>query len=205
MNYAASSIQLWRKSCLFLNIATKIITMSGIVSICGIFILTSFAGIIHFLPMNQKHMNLHKAGLFNKNFHKINDPRFTQKSVFFDPCDNLQVRYEMLRSHIVEGDHVSTLCKRFGVTRQTFYTLQEKLNNEGSAGLIQKKTGPRGPTKVYKTVLDFINERIVNDEHLSAARLRNEITTKFGISLHKRTVEKIVRNIRLKKNFTIKE
>jgi transposase len=205
MNYTVLSIQLCRKYWTIFDEIVIIKPKRCIIAICGIIILTLPVGIIHFFPMNQKHMNLHKAGLFNKNFHKINDPRFTQESAFFDPCDNLQVRYEMIRSHIVEGDSVSKLCKRFGVTRQTFYTLQEKLNNEGSAGLIQKKTGPHGPTKVHKTVLDFINEQIGNNEHLSAECLRNEITMKFGISLHKRTVEKIVRDMRLKKNFTSKK
>jgi transposase len=155
--------------------------------------------------MNKKHTNLQKVGLFNKNHQKVKDSRFTLNSNFFDPCDNLQVRYELLRSHFVEGDSVSGVCKRFGVTRQTFYTLQQKLNEGGTAGLLQKKTGPQGPTKLTEAVITFINDRIVLDEHFSATQLCTEIIREFGISLHKRTVEKIIRNLRLKKNSTGKQ
>lgn len=164
----------------------------------GINELTTYVHVWYIYTMNKKHENLRKAGLFNPNFQKVNDSRFSHEPSFFDPCDNLQVRYEMIRSHIIEGDNVSNVCKRFGVTRQTFYTLQEKLANEGSAGLLQKKPGPRGPSKLNKTVMNFIKDQIVDSEKISAIQLKKEIAQKFGISLHRRTVEKI-----LKKKFYI--
>jgi transposase len=205
MNHAALSIQLHR----IINIISMkygyFCDFDDIELICGINILTYIVAISYFCFMNQKHINLQKAGLFNKNHKKVNDSRFTQESTFFDPCDNLQVRYEMLRSHIFEGDNVSSVCRRFGVTRQTFYTLQEKLNKDGSVGLLQKKTGPQGPTKLNETVMAFINQRVTKEEPISAAQLCNEITMEFGLSLHKRTVEKIIRNLRIKKNFASKE
>jgi len=199
MNYAALSIQLHRiiRTISYKNGYYRI--FKNVELMCGINKLTHIVTISYFYLMNQKQINLRKAGLFNKNHQKVNDSRFTQESTFFDPCDNLQVRYEMLRSHIVEGDHVSSVCRRFGVTRQTFYTLQEKLNKDGAAGLLQKKTGPQGPTKLNETVMAFINERVIKDEHFSASRLCNEITMEFGLSLHKRTVEKIIRNLLIKK------
>ncbi len=53
---------------------------------------------------------------------------------FFDVHDHLQVRYEMLRSHILDGKSVVDVCKRFGISRQAFYLLQEKFIEQGSAG-----------------------------------------------------------------------
>ncbi len=162
--------------------------------------LTLYFQLLYIYIMNKKHENLCKAGLFNPNFQKVKDTRFFQESSFFDPCDNLQVRYEMIRSHIIEGDNVSNVCKRFGVTRQTFYNLQEKFSIEGSSGLLQKKPGPRGPSKLNKTIMTFIKERIVNHEKISAIQLTREITQKFDISLHRRTVEKILKSLHKKKH-----
>ncbi len=168
--------------------------------ISGINILTQPFQILYIYTMNKKHENLRKAGLFNPNFQKIKDTRFSQESSFFDPCDNLQVRYEMIRSHIIEGDNVSKVCKQFGVTRQTFYNLQEKFSIEGSSGLLQKKPGPHGPSKLNKTVMNFIKDRIANHEKISAIQLTREITQKFDISLHRRTVEKILKGLHKKKH-----
>ncbi len=165
----------------------------------GINILTLRPRVLYIILMNKKHENLIKAGLFNHNSQKIKDPRFYQESSFFDPYDNLQVRYEMIRSHIIEGDNVSNVCKRFGVTRQTFYTIKEKLSNEGTAGLLQKKPGPRGPSKLNKAVIRFMQDRIIVDEKITAVQLAGELSQKFNITLHRRTIEKIMNNISKKK------
>ena len=106
MNYAVLSIQLHRIINLKSHKYEYICDFDDIELICGLNILTYMGAISYFWFMSQKHINLQKAGLFNKNHKKVNDSRFTQESTFFDPCDNLQVRYEMLRSHIIEGDNV---------------------------------------------------------------------------------------------------
>ena len=168
-------------------------------SVCGKNILTQFGLALYINHMNKKHQNLLKSGLFNQNYQKICDSRFTEESSFFDPCDKLQVRYEMIRSHIIEGDSVSNVCNRFGVTRQTFYTLQEKLANEGSAGLLQKKPGPHGPSKLNNAVIDFIQDRISDHEKISTVQLTREIFQKFDITLHRRTIEKILKTTHKKK------
>lgn len=149
--------------------------------------------------MNKKHENLLKAGLFNPNYQKINDSKFCRESSFFDPCDQLQVRYEMIRSHMVEGYNVSDICKRFGITRQTFYTILQKLADEGTAGLLQKKPGPRGPSKLNKKILCFIEERVNADGKTTASELVKDISQTFNISLHKRTIEKFLTNMHKKK------
>ena len=40
---------------------------------------------------------------------------------FFDPRDLVQVRYEMLRRHRIDGKAVSDVAHSFGVSRQAFY------------------------------------------------------------------------------------
>ena len=81
--------------------------------------------------------------MLNANPEQVRDPLFEKSSDFFDPQDNLQVRYEMLRAHLVDGGSVSGVCQRFGVSRQTFYKLQEKFLDEGTTGLLPQQPGPK--------------------------------------------------------------
>src|SRR5216110_1939440 len=46
---------------------------------------------------------------------------FWQHPTFFDPRDELQVKYEMLRAHFVDGQAVTAACAAFGYSRQTFH------------------------------------------------------------------------------------
>ncbi len=147
-----------------------------------------------------KHCNLKKAGLFNPKPEQVGDNLFDAYPDFFDPCDNLQVRYEMLRSHIIEGGSVIGVCQRFGVSRQTFYSLQKRLTQEGTAGLLPKKSGPRGPSKLTATVLRFVEEQLEGKEQISTGELYVKIEQEFGVSLHKRTIDKLVKKLSLKKN-----
>jgi hypothetical protein len=41
---------------------------------------------------------------------------------FFDPLDKVQVKYEMLRAHLVDGAPVTATAVTFGFSRQTFYS-----------------------------------------------------------------------------------
>lgn len=147
-----------------------------------------------------KHHNLKKAGLFNPNSEKVKDPLFLEHAHFFDPCDNLQIRYEMLRSHLIESDSVVGVCRRFGISRQSFYTLQEKFKQEGTAGLLPRKPGPRGPTKLTAEVLEFVLQSLQADEKIAVVEIKSQIQQKFGVSLHRRTVEKLCKDLTLKKN-----
>ena len=42
---------------------------------------------------------------------------------FFDPLDMVQVKYEMLRSHSVDGRSVVTVAGEFGFSRETYYAV----------------------------------------------------------------------------------
>jgi transposase len=147
-----------------------------------------------------KHRHLKKAGLFNPNPEKVKDPLFLEHDNFFDPCDNLQIRYEMLRSHLIESDSVVEVCWRFGLSRQSFYTLQEKFEQEGSAGLLPKKPGPRAPSKLTVEVLEFVLQSLQADEKIATVEIQSQIRQKFRISLHRRTIEKLCKDLSLKKN-----
>ena len=204
MNYTAVSSRLCLKP---LNIAyylTDILILLTLITIIGIIILTYNRPVDYLKIMENnkkiKHHHLKKAGLFNPNPEKVKDPLFLGHDNFFDPYDNLQIRYEMLRSHLIESDSVVGVCRRFGLSRQSFYTLEEKFKQEGSAGLLPKKPGPRAPSKLTAEVLEFVLQSLQADEKIAIVELKSRIQQKFGISLHRRTVEKLCKDLSLKKN-----
>jgi len=143
--------------------------------------------------------NLKKAGLFNSDQERVKDPLFLEHTNFFDPCDNLQIRYEMLRSHLMESDSVVGICRRFGISRQSFYTLEEKFKKEGTAGLLPKRPGPRGPSKITAEVLEFVLQCLQADQRISIIGIKSQIQQKFGVSLHRRTIEKLCKDLTQKK------
>mgnify|MGYP001619013088 CR=1 FL=1 len=149
---------------------------------------------------NAKIQNLELAGLVNPAPDNVRSALFREHPDFFDAYDNLQVRYELLRAHLVDGASVVEVCGSFGVSRQTFYVLQEKFSEAGSAGLLPKKPGPKGPTKLTVDLMAFIRERVASDEEVSTTMLVSEIRKKFAVSFHRRTIEKVVAELASKKN-----
>jgi len=151
-------------------------------------------------PKAQKRRHLREAGLLHPEPERVRDPLFEQAPEFFDVEDHLQVRYEMLRAHLVERDAIRAICRRFGVSRQTFYNLQSKFLDEGTGGLLPKRPGPKGPRKLTAEVLALVSQRLGSEEMPSTSGLREEIQSRFGVALHRRTIEKLVKDLRAKKN-----
>jgi transposase len=204
VNYATMSCGLSRNCIGHRCILPQSRQLSLLFIVFGNIPLTFLGPICYFSRMENhkksKRWNLKKAGLFNPNPEKVKDTLFLDHPDFFDPCDQLQVRYEMLRSHLIERDRVVGLCKRFGISRQTFYTLQEKFKHEGTAGLLPKRPGPRGPWKLTEGVLEFVQQCLETQEHISAVQIKTKVQERFGVSLHKRTIEKLCRDLSVKKN-----
>lgn len=119
---------------------------------------------------------------------------------FFDSRDLLQVRYELLRGHCIDGETVVRVCREFGISRQTFYNLLEKFERQGIPGLLPGMPGPKGPTKVTPAVREFVGARLVEDPEVSGMVLAARLKDEFSLALHKRTVERLLRDLRSKKN-----
>jgi len=151
-------------------------------------------------PPQSKLRQLKQAGLLHPRPGQVRDPLFTEHPDFFDAHDLLQVRYESLRAHLVDGDQVLRVCKRFGTSRQTFYTILQKFVEKGSSGLLPDKPGPKGPSKLSVDVLRFVRAQYDHQPEVSGAVLASDIEAKFGISIHKRTIERLLGEFRSKKN-----
>ena len=125
---------------------------------------------------------------------------FLKHPGFFDVSDELQVKYEMLRAHFLDGEPVTTVCTAFGYSRQTFYLLRDRLAHRGLAGLRDARPGPLGPRTCTPAVVTFLRAQRAEDPTLSIPVLLDRLQRTHGVRLHRRTVERIVGGGPRKKN-----
>src|SRR5712691_7530827 len=135
---------------------------------------------------------LRAAGALHPRPHAVRDPLF-QSHEFFDPRDLVQVRYEMLRRVDVDGQPVARTADTFGVSRPTFYQTQAAFTQQGIAGLVPRKRGPRGAHKVTDAVLAFVAAQRAEDSALTVRALLPRIHDHFGLDIHRRRLERAVR------------
>ena len=109
---------------------------------------------------------------------------------FFDARDLVQVKYEMLRRVEADGVSVSAAADAFGFSRQSYYSAARALADEGLAGLVPAKPGPRGASKLTDEVLDHLEELRQADPGLGAAALAAAVTERFGVTVHRRSIER---------------
>ena len=132
-----------------------------------------------------------EEGTLNPAPEKVQDPKFLDGE-FFDPCDVVQVKYEMLRRVSVEKASVTGATVEYGVSKPTYYQTKANFEEAGLAGLVPRKRGPRGPHKVQGAVLEFIQEQLVKGEPIRARQLARQIRKKFHLDVHPRTIERAV-------------
>jgi transposase len=138
---------------------------------------------------DPKLSSLKESGTVNPHSQDVSDPAFVG-SDFFDPRDLVQVRYEMLRRVRIEGQPIAETAERFGISRPTFYKAQSDFDRAGLVGLLPEKRGPRGPHKITSEVLHFIEQLRAEDESLDIRALTEAIAQRFGLAVHRRTVER---------------
>ncbi len=120
----------------------------------------------------------------------VRDPAFTQGDPFFDARDLLQVKYEMLRRVLVDGHPVSATAAAFGFSRPSFYAAHAAWQAAGLPGLVPARPGPRAAHKLTPTVVAFLEEARARDPTLGPARLVALLRERFGLDVHRRSVER---------------
>ena len=151
-------------------------------------------------PKASKRRNLERVGLLYASAERVDDALFRRHPDFFDPYDALQVRYKMIRCHEIDKQSVVKICRRFGVSRQTFYNFKDRFEREGTAGLFREKPGPKGPSKLTPEVMSFVEEQFERRDEVTASAIGPELKHQLGIVLHPRTIEKLLKQLRSKKN-----
>jgi transposase len=113
-----------------------------------------------------------------------------RSAAFFDARDLVQVKYEMVRRVEADGVSVSAAAGAFGFSRQSYYSAARALADEGLAGLVPARPGPRGAHKLTDEVVDHLEGLRQADPGLSAAALAAAVAERFGVTVHRRSVER---------------
>jgi transposase len=130
---------------------------------------------------------LTEAGLLHPNPDAVLAPLFTDGSGFFLASDKVQVKYEMLRARLLDGLSVSEAAAAHGYSRAAFYLVAAAFEQSGMVGLIDERRGRRGPIKLRPEIVDFICAEV----HGSGAQIAEQVADRFGVRLHRRTVERV--------------
>ena len=142
---------------------------------------------IGFLMTNPaKKKTLLASGTLNPHPEAVRSELF--KMDFFDPCDRAQVKYEMLRSHAVDGDPVAEACHQFGFSRESFYQIQKAFHELGFISFLPGKRGRKGPVKLKGEVLEFALDKKKENPEIDPAQLARLIRERFGLEMHRTTV-----------------
>ena len=106
---------------------------------------------------------------------------------FFLAADKVQVKYEMLRAHLLDGVPVTAAAAAHGYSRAGFYLVTAAFEQAGMSGLLDDKRGRRGPVKLTSEIVEFIRA----DADSSGAQVAEQVADRFGVRLHRRTVERV--------------
>ena len=121
--------------------------------------------------------------------HAVRDEAFAS-SEFLDARDLVQVKYEMVRRARVDGEPVSHAADAFGFSRPSFYAAQAALEEGGLAALVPARPGPKRAHKLTGEVVAFARQRRAADPKLSSQALVELIAERFGIRVHRRSIER---------------
>ena len=140
-------------------------------------------------PADAKTRSLKQHGCLNPHAERVRDELFLSNA-FFDPRDLVQVRYEMLRRVREDGVPVSHAAASFGVSRPTWYQAQRAYEAGGLPGLLPDRPGPRRPHKLSDEVVEALRAAKSEQPELTAADLVELVRTRFGISVHRRSIDR---------------
>ncbi len=132
---------------------------------------------------------LRQRGCLHPRPERVTDELFVS-SEFFDPRDLLQVKYEMLRRVLVEGQSVSQSAVRFGLSRPSYYQAQKAYEEGGLPGLLPKRPGPRRAHKLSEEVVEALRVALAGEPTLGPQELAQLVELRFGLSVHPRSVER---------------
>jgi transposase len=137
----------------------------------------------------RRHL-LEQGGLLHPHPEAVTAPLFNSRQPFFLAVDKVQVKYEMLRAHAVDGLSAAAAAEQHGYSRASFYLITAAFDHAGMRGLLDEPRGRRGPLKLTADVIEFITGA---DPSLSGAKLALEIEARLGVNLHRRTLERVRR------------
>src|SRR5260370_31786123 len=131
---------------------------------------------------------LQQHGTLNPRPKDVRDELFLQDE-FFDPRDLVQVKYEMLRRVQTEGQSVTDASANFGFSRPSFYQALSAFEQDGLAGLVPHKRGPKQAHKLTEEFLAFIGDMRQKEPSVGWRALGKLIQDRFRIRVHPPRIE----------------
>ena len=138
---------------------------------------------------DTKHKALRDSGTVNPHPEKVIDELFMERD-FFDPCDLVQVKYEMLRCVRIDGHPIQGAARAFGLSRPTFYKAKADYERGGLGGLLPARRGPRRAHKLSEPVMAFVVSELAAEASLRAPELAARIKERFGVEVHPRSIDR---------------
>lgn len=132
---------------------------------------------------------LRESRCLNPHPEQVSDAAFLAEE-FFDARDAVQVKYEMVRRVVVDGQSVTAAAATFGYSRPSYYHAAAALAASGLEGLVAAKPGPRRGHKLTDAILTWAQQRLAADPDLRPAGLVDPIAVEFGVRVHPRSVER---------------
>ena len=129
---------------------------------------------------------LEQSGLVHPHPESVTAPLFQAGSGFFFSLDKLQVKYEMLRSHVVEGSTVTAAASLHGYSRAEFYLVASSFEEGGMTGLLDERRGRKGPVKLTREVLALLDSLGPCSASVAASAIESEL----GVRLHERSIQR---------------
>ena len=148
----------------------------------------------------SKRKHLARRGTLHPHPEDVADPLFHDDS-FFDRCDAVQVKYEMLRSVRAGARSITRAAADFGFSRPTYYEAQAAFERVGMLGLLPAKKGPRRSHKLSDAVMSFVGEQLEVEPKLTTTELAERIHEHCGVTVHPRSISRALKlERRAKKN-----
>ena len=142
---------------------------------------------------------LKEHGTLNPHPEEVVDEFFLAHD-FFDRRDLLQVKYEMLRRVSIEGRPRQEAAKAFGFSRPSFYSAQKSFEQQGLAGLMARRRGPRRGHKLTDEVMQYIRQAMAQDDSLRARALVPMLKQRLGLRIHPRSIERALARLKKKRS-----
>ena len=139
------------------------------------------------MSQRSRRLVLESQGLVHARPDEVTAALFNGGDAFFFASDKLQVKYEMLRAHVVDGCSITAAASDHGYSRASFYVIASAFEASGMAGLIDERPGRRGPGKMTEQIEAFVRAA---DADLSGAVVARLVEDRFGVSFHRRTIER---------------
>lgn len=132
---------------------------------------------------------LYDQGALHPHPETVKDEAFRSQA-FFDPRDLVQVRYEMLRRHHVDGRPVTEVAGTFGVSRQAFYKTDSAFKTQGAPGLLPRRRGPKRAHKCTDEILDFVEQWRTTESAEVGETVVQAVHSRFDVTIHPRSIER---------------